>query len=158
GGAAFEEIEIAALVGLADVLLEHGAVAALVAWRQRLPFGTATGKLLIGNMEVKPSARNVYLDVITSFDKCQRSADEALRRNMEDAGTVARARHACIGSAEHVAHTRLHQLSRDWQHAPFGHARAPLRPSILQDEHVVRRDLQILSLDLCCHVVVVAED
>ena len=75
---------------------------------------------------------------------------------MQDAGAVARAAHARIGDAHHVAHALLQQLLRDRQHAPFRHAGAALRAGIAQHQHVVRRDVEIVvdrsppsSMDSC---------
>src|SRR6266446_6002023 len=57
-----EEIEIAALVGLADVLREHRAVAARVAGRRRLPGGAAAAKLVVADMQVDAAPSDVDLD------------------------------------------------------------------------------------------------
>src|SRR5262245_12613899 len=89
GGATLQKIEVAARVGLADVLLEHASVAALIARRQRLPGGLAAGELLLGDVEVDRAARDIDLDMIAGLRKGQRPADEALGRDVQDAGTVA---------------------------------------------------------------------
>src|ERR1700730_10815509 len=47
-----EEVEVAAFVGLADMGGEHGAVAARVARRRRLPGRTPAGELLLCDIEV----------------------------------------------------------------------------------------------------------
>ncbi len=74
-----------------------------------------------------------------------------------NAGAVAGAAHAPVGDPHHVAHARLHQLLGDRQHPPFGHARPTLGTGILEHDHVVGRDLEILTIDLARHVVVVLE-
>ena len=64
-----------------------------------------------------------------SRTSAQRPADAAFRAYMQHAGAVARAAHARIGDAHHVANARLEQLLRDRQHAPFRHARCADRPA-----------------------------
>ena len=76
---------------------------------------------------------------------------------MQNAGAVARAAHTRIGNAQHVANALLHQLLRDRQHAPFGHAGAAFRATILEHEDVVWRDVEVVAFDLARHVVVVLE-
>ena len=49
------------------------------------------------------------------------------------------------------------QLLRDRQHAPFRHAGAALGAGVLEHQHVVGRDVEIVALDLARHVVVVLE-
>src|SRR6476620_9722782 len=83
---ALEEIEVAALVGLADVLGEHRAVAARIFWRRLLPVGLATGHLGIADVKVDAALVDVDLDLVAGRHEVERAADEALRRNMQDAG------------------------------------------------------------------------
>src|SRR5262245_55901605 len=92
GRTVLQEIEVAAGVGLADVLLEHAAVAALVAGRQRHPGGAALRQLRVRDAEVQVALSHVDLDLIAGPDESQRPADEALRRHVQDAGAVAGAR------------------------------------------------------------------
>ena len=47
-----QEIEVAALVGLADMLGKHGAITAQVARRRRAPGGAAAGEFLVGDVQV----------------------------------------------------------------------------------------------------------
>ena len=69
-------------------------------------------------------AGDVELDEVAVAHERERAADERLRRDVQHARAVARAAHARVGDAHHVAHALLQQLLRDRQHAPFGHARA----------------------------------
>src|SRR5215813_5523190 len=59
-----EEIEIAALVGLSDVVGEHGAVAADVARRGLFPGRAAAVEFLLGDVQMDPARRHVHLDGI----------------------------------------------------------------------------------------------
>src|SRR5262245_44645583 len=119
-----EEVEIAAFVGLADMGGEHGAVAAKIARRRWLPGRTAAVELLLAHVQMDAPRRDVDLDLVTVLDECQRTADEALRRHVQNAGAVAGAAHTTVRDAHHVAHPRLHQPLRDREHAPFRHAGA----------------------------------
>ena len=62
--AGLEEIEVAALVGLQDVLREHPAVAALVARRRRRPGGAAPRQLVVADLEVDAPRRDVDRDQV----------------------------------------------------------------------------------------------
>src|SRR5215510_12762161 len=52
-----EEVEVAAFVGLSDMGGEHGAVAAHVVRRRRLPGRAAARKLLVADMQVDAAGR-----------------------------------------------------------------------------------------------------
>src|SRR4029077_7775802 len=96
-------------------------------WRRLLPRRAAAVELLLANVQMDAARRHVHLDGVAGLYERQRPADEALRRNMQDAGAVARAAHASVRDADHVTHPGLHQLLRNREHAPFLHARAALR-------------------------------
>ena len=106
---------------------------------------------------MQQAERDVHLDLITRFDQRERPADEAFRGNVQDTGAVAGARHTRVGDAQHIPHACLHELARDRQHPPLRHARTTLGPGVLQHQHVIGRDIQILALDFGRHVIVVAE-
>ena len=91
------------------------------------------------------------------FHEGKRAADETLGRHVQNAGAVAGAAHARIGNTQHVAHALRHQLLRNRQHAPLRHARPALRTAVLEHENVVGRDVEVVTFDLACHVVVVLE-
>ena len=152
-----QEIEIAALVGLADVLGEHRAVAARIFRRRRLPGGLAAGQFLVADVQMDAALVDVDLDLVAGLHEGERAADEAFRRDMQDAGAVAGAAHAAVGDADHVAHALPQQPLGDRQHAPFRHAGAALRAGVLQHQDMVGRDVEIVALDLAHHVVVVLE-
>jgi len=61
-----EKIEIAALVGLADMLGEHRAVAARIMRRRRPPGGAPAGKLLLADVQMDAARGDVDLDLIGS--------------------------------------------------------------------------------------------
>src|SRR5438552_1332854 len=97
-----EEVEVATLLGLADMGAEEGAVAALVMRRRRLPSLLAARQLVIGDGEMQLAAGHVELDDVAVAHQGERSADEGFRRYMEDAGAVARAAHPRVRDAHHV--------------------------------------------------------
>src|SRR6266850_6032838 len=119
-----EEVEVAALVGLADVAREDGAIAARELLLRLAP-GALPARQLGGiHLEVELALVDVELDQVTGFHQRERTADERFRRNVQNAGAVARAAHASVRYPHHVAHALLQQLLRHGQHAPFGHPRA----------------------------------
>src|SRR5438874_9622983 len=78
GGA--KEIEVAAFVGLADVLGKHRAVAARIARGRGLPGGAASSKLRIADVQMDAARGDVDLDLVAGLHHGERAADEALRR------------------------------------------------------------------------------
>src|SRR5258706_6617342 len=129
-----EEIEVAAFVGLLDMLGEDHAVAAFVFACRGLPGAFPLAHLGVGNLKIQNFPFHVELDEIAVLHERERAADERLGRHMQHAGAVARAAHARIGEADHVAHALLEQLLLDVQHAPFRHAGAAERPGVTQHE------------------------
>src|SRR3954463_16229881 len=117
-----QEVEVAAVIGLLDVLGEHPAIAALEAALGRLPVGAALFELGFRDLEIYGAGGNVERDAVAVPDQRQRTADVRLGRDMQDAGAVAGAAHARVRDAHHVANALLHELGRDRQHAPFRHA------------------------------------
>src|SRR5271165_6195554 len=73
-----QEAEIAALVGLGDVLGVQGAVAALELRPRGLPLFGAGHPLTFGNIKGKQPGSHVQGDEITRLDESQRAADERL--------------------------------------------------------------------------------
>jgi len=59
--------------------------------------------------------------------------------------------------ADHVTHPGSHQLLRNREHAPFRHAGPALGTGVLEHQDVVRRNREIITLDLARHVVVILE-
>src|SRR5689334_20010421 len=88
-GLALQEIEIAALVGLADVLGEHRAIAARVFGGRRRPGGLPAGEFGVADMQMDHPLVDVDLDLVAGLHESQRTADEALRRHVENARAVA---------------------------------------------------------------------
>src|SRR6187455_1269131 len=70
-----EEIEVAAVVGLADVLLVERAEAAVEARRGRLPAGAAARELGIVDVQVELAPGHVQRDGVAVADERERSAD-----------------------------------------------------------------------------------
>src|SRR5262245_53493719 len=99
-----EEIEVAAFIDLSDMDGENVAIAASVARRRLFPGLVPAIDFSLAYVEMNPPRRHVHLDRVAVLDEGQRPADEALRRDMQDAGAVARPAHASVGDAHHVAH------------------------------------------------------
>src|SRR5207244_2102562 len=70
----FQEVEIAALVGLLNVAREHPAIAPLEAGFRRLPFGPALCQLRFGHIETDAARRDVERDPVAVTHQRQRSA------------------------------------------------------------------------------------
>src|SRR5438094_3872318 len=70
-----EEVEVASLVRLQDVLLVEPAVAALVVGRRRLPAGAALRHLRVRDAESEPAGGHVELDEVAVADEGERAAD-----------------------------------------------------------------------------------
>src|SRR5260370_25645420 len=96
-GLALKELEAAALVGLADVLGEHRAIAARVFRRRLFPDRLAAGHLGVADVQMDRALVDVDLDLVAGLHEVERAADEALRRDLQDAGAAAWAAHAAVG-------------------------------------------------------------
>src|SRR6266850_7750284 len=116
-----EEVEVAALVGLADVAREDGAVAARELLLRLAPGALPARQLGGFHLEVQLALVDIELDQIAALHQRERTADEGLRRDVQHAGAVARTAHASVGNTHHVAYALLQEFLRDRQHAPFGH-------------------------------------
>src|SRR4051812_44614327 len=152
-----EEVEVAAVIGLLDVLGEHPAIAALEAAFGLLPGGAALVELGLRHIEIDGAGSDIERDAVAVPHQRQRSADIGFGGYVQNAGAVAGAAHARIGDPHHVADSLLHELGRDRQHAPFRHARSALRPRIAQDENVVFGDVEIGIIDRLLHRRIVIE-
>src|ERR1700751_1653163 len=71
----FEKIEVAALVGLLDVVSEHPAIAALEPRFGLLPCGTAPGEFCLAHIELDGARRDVERDPVAILHQRQRTAD-----------------------------------------------------------------------------------
>src|SRR6185369_16417073 len=131
----FEEIEVAALVGLGDVLLIEHAVAAHEPRRRLFPRGAARCELGVAHLELELARVDVELDQIPVAHQRKRAAGKRFRRDMQHACTVARSAHARVGDPNHVADALRQQFFRDRQLAPLGHAGRAQRTGILQNQH-----------------------
>src|SRR6476661_5224224 len=118
-GLALKEIQVAALIRLPDVFGEHRSVTTWIFWRWRRPGRLAARHLGIADVQMNEALVDVDLDLVTGLHESERTADEALRRDMEDAGAVACPAHAAVGDADHVAHALAKQTLGDRQHAPL---------------------------------------
>src|SRR6266542_6813827 len=91
---AFEEVEIAAFVGLSDVLLIERAETARESRRRRLPLRAPARELVGGHAQLEPPCMHIELDQIAVAHERERPADEGLRCDVQHAGAVARSAHA----------------------------------------------------------------
>src|ERR1041385_7193240 len=73
--AGFEEVEVAALVGLLDMPREHPAIAAFEPRLRLLPFGAAFCKLGFRDIEMDGAGCNVERDAVAVPHQRQRAAD-----------------------------------------------------------------------------------
>src|SRR5258708_32562760 len=67
-----EKIEIATLIGLADMLGIHGAIAAQEMRRRRFPGGATARQLFLVDVEMDFPCRHVDLDLIAGLHQRQR--------------------------------------------------------------------------------------
>src|SRR5437764_14417481 len=88
-----EEVEVAALVGLPDMGAVHGAIAARVARRRRLPGGAPRVELLLAHMQMNAARAHIDLALVAGVHEGQGAADKTFRRDVQDAGAIARAAH-----------------------------------------------------------------
>src|SRR5262252_1673366 len=94
GCGALEEVEIAAFVGLPDVLGEERAVAALEAPAGRLPGALALHHLGVVDEQLQPAALDVELDHVALLDESEWSSDERFRSDVQHAAAEGGATHA----------------------------------------------------------------
>src|ERR1700753_3492705 len=90
---ALQEIEIATLISLADVLGEHCSVATRILRRGIFPGALAPRQLSVDDMEVDRALVDVDLDLVAGLHEIERTTDEAFRRDVQDARAVAGAAH-----------------------------------------------------------------
>src|ERR1035441_5079060 len=102
--AGLKKIEIAALVGLPDMLGIKRAVAARIARRRLLPRGAAAAHLVVAHMQMDAARGHIDLDLVAGLHEGKRAADEAFRRDVKNTGAVAGAAHARVGDTQHVVY------------------------------------------------------
>src|SRR5690348_9632156 len=71
---ALQEIEVAALVGLTDMLGEHRAVAARIFRRRLFPGGLAAGELSVADVQMDRALVDVDLDLVAGLHEIKRAA------------------------------------------------------------------------------------
>src|SRR5580658_7180643 len=84
-----QEVEVAAFVGLRDVLAEQGTVAALEFRRGGLPLFAPLSHGSFGNIQRELTGGDVQRDEVPGLDQSQRAADERLGGHMQHARPVA---------------------------------------------------------------------
>jgi len=77
-----KEIEVAAFVGLADVLRVKRTIAARIAGGRGCPGGAAARELLVVHMQMNSARRHVDLDLVAGLHEGERAADKAFWRGM----------------------------------------------------------------------------
>src|ERR1700738_5294033 len=95
---------------------------------------------------------DVEFNHVAGTHQSKRPSDEAFRSHVKNASAVARAAHPSIRNADHIANTPPAELLGDRQHAPFGHARPPLRACVLEDQDVIGSNVEILAVDRGGHL------
>src|SRR5712672_2508888 len=75
----FEEIEIAAFIGLLDVARKHPAIAALEAPLGRLPFGAAFCQFRFAHIEIDGARGDIEGDAVAVPDQSERPTDKGFR-------------------------------------------------------------------------------
>ena len=81
--AADQEVEIGAVMGLADVLdIQAGIAAGRHDRRRRLPRFAAARELFVRHHQLQPASRHVELDHVAVFDERQRAAGGGLGTDM----------------------------------------------------------------------------
>src|SRR4051812_42308683 len=113
GRGSFEEIEVAAFVGLAHVTRIELTVAARIWVLAGLPRGAPRGGFLVADPQRQPPLRDVELDDVTVADEREGTADERFRGDMQYARAVAGPAHPRVRDAHHVADTLREELLRD---------------------------------------------
>src|SRR3954462_15864432 len=96
-GPGLQEIEVAALVRLRDVLQVQRAIAPRILGRLGLPVRAALLESVVIDLEVQPPGGHVQFDDVTVLDEAQRAADRRLGRHMERTGAIAGAAHPGVG-------------------------------------------------------------
>src|SRR5882672_10491952 len=87
-GAGVQEIEVASLIGLRDMLAEERAESTLIMWRRRRPFGAPARHFFFADQQIQFSIRHVQFDQISVADEGQRPADVTFRRDVQHTGAV----------------------------------------------------------------------
>jgi RNA polymerase sigma-70 factor (ECF subfamily) len=122
-GAAHQEVEVAALVGLKNVLDVHAGVAAGVARRRRgAECGPSLGQLGVGEQHIELACMGVKRDDIAVAHQGQRPSRRRFRAHMENASPIRGSAHPGVGDADHVGDALFEQLAGNRQLAPLGHA------------------------------------
>lgn len=83
--------------------------------RRRAPHSQAPRELIVGDVKVESSSRNVELDEVPRADDGERPPRRALRRNVKHDGPESSARHAAVRDADHVLNARREDLAREGQ-------------------------------------------
>src|SRR5450631_41046 len=135
--AGFEEVKVAAFIGLLDVAGEHPAIAALESGFGLLPFGAAFCQLRLRHIEIDAARSDVERNAVAVLHQRQRAADVGFRRDMQDAGAVAGAAHPRIRQPNHIPHALLYEFCGNRQHAPLRHARSALRTGVAQNQDMI---------------------
>src|SRR3954468_1465893 len=97
GGRAFEEVEVAAAIGLRDVQRIEMPEAARVLRFGPFPLGAPARQLRIVDAQRETARGNVELDDVAVAHEREGAPDERFRSDVEHAGAVAGSAHARVG-------------------------------------------------------------
>ncbi len=145
--AGLQEIEIAALIGLGDMLLEDDAVTAREVRRGLDPGGLAPGEFSIVDQHVQTAVGHVEHDLVAGLDQGEGAADMRFRRDMQHAGAVMGAAHARIGDPQDIADAFGQEFFRNRQRPPLRHARRADGSGAAQHQHAGLVDSEIGIVD-----------
>jgi len=88
---AHQKIEIATAIRLQHMPLMQGTETTLKTRLGARPGRPALRQFLVRDFDVQLARRHVEFDQIAVANKCERSADEGFRRDMQHTGAIARA-------------------------------------------------------------------
>src|ERR1017187_9710482 len=152
-----QEFEVAALVGLGDLLAEERAVAALELPGRAPPSRAADREFPLAHLQAQFPGRNVERDRVSAADERERAADPRLGRDVQHAGAVTGPAHPRIRDPHHVPHALAEQVIGDRQHPVLRHPGATLRARVPQHQHGLRGDAKRRIIDVGLKLVIVVE-
>src|SRR5438270_13982301 len=97
GCRSLEEIEIAAFIGLSNMLQEQLSVSARINSFPRTPGRATVGKLLFADLHVQLSLADVEFNHVTFLQQSEWAADKRFRAHVQDTSAAARAAHPRSG-------------------------------------------------------------
>jgi len=129
-----EEIEVAARVGLLDMLGVKPGPAPRGGPRRRGPRGAAGRELVVWDVEGKRAVRDVERDPVAGADQGQGAADRRLWCHVQEHGAICGAGHPAVANPHDIADAALEQLGGERDVGGLRHAGVALRPAVADDQ------------------------